>query len=64
MKKQLLLILVIISTNFLFATENKNLEKSLHLIKINSEIEVDGKIDDIWSNADSTIKFFSIRSIL
>ena len=48
MKIQLLLLLVIISTSFLVATENKNLEKSLRLIKINSEIEVDGKIDDVW----------------
>ena len=61
MKKQLLFFLVIIAIHFLFATENKNLEKSLRLIKINSEIEVDGKIDDVWSTADSTTNFFQLE---
>ena len=60
MKKQLLLLLVIISPFLLIATENKNLKKTLRLIKINTEIEVDGRIDDIWSNADSTINFFQL----
>jgi hypothetical protein len=60
MKKQLLLLLFVISPYFLFATENKNLGKVLHLIKIDKEIEVDGKIDNLWSLADSTTKFFQL----
>ena len=61
MKKQLLLLLVIISTSFLVATENKNLEKSLRLIKTNTEIKIDGKVDDVWSFSDSTTNFFQFE---
>ena len=61
MKKPLLIFLVLISTCLLFATENKNLEKALRLIKINTAIVVDGEVDDVWSFADSTVNFFQLE---
>ena len=60
MKKHLLIILVLIFTHLLLATENKNLEKVLRLIKIKTEIVVDGEVDDVWSFADSTVNFFQL----
>ncbi len=58
MQKHLLIFLVLISTCLLLASENKNLGKALRLIKVNTEITVDGKVDEVWSFADSTINFF------
>ena len=60
MQKHLLIFLVLISTCLLLASENKNLEKALRLIKVNTEITVDGKVDEVWSFADSTINFFQL----
>lgn len=61
MKQQLLIILILISSSLLLATGNKNLEKALRLIKINSEIIIDGKIDRAWNYADSTTNFFQFE---
>ncbi|MBP1683546.1 MAG: hypothetical protein H6Q27_1110, partial [Ignavibacteriaceae bacterium] len=61
MKQQLLIILVLISSSILLATGNKNLEKALRLLKINSEIIIDGKIDSAWNYADSTVSFFQFE---
>ena len=61
MNKYLLLLFVLISPNLLLATENKNLGKALRLIKINSEINIDGNIDAEWTYADSTSNFFQLE---
>jgi hypothetical protein len=58
MKKYLLILLMIILPSVVLSTENKNLNKALHLVKINTEIKIDGKIDESWSLADSTSNFF------
>jgi len=60
MNKYLLTIFIITLPLAVFATGNKNLAKSLHLVKINSEIIIDGKIDDAWTLADSTSNFFQL----
>ncbi len=61
MKQSLQIFLVLISSTLLFGTGNKNIEKALRLIKINSEIIIDGKIDNIWNYADSTVSFFQME---
>ena len=61
MKQSLLIFLVLISSIVLSATGNKNIEKALRLLKINSEIIIDGKIDNTWSYADSTVSFFQLE---
>lgn len=61
MDKLILLVLFLFNT-FLFATEgSKNEEKSLMLIKIDKEINVDGIVDDVWIFADSTTNFFQLE---
>lgn len=35
-------------------------EKKLSLLKINEEIKVDGVIEQVWNNADSTDDFFQL----
>jgi hypothetical protein len=45
----------------LLATENKNIEKTLRLIKVDTEIVFDGKIDETWNYADSTATFFQFE---
>jgi hypothetical protein len=60
MKKYLLILLIFVLPAALLATENKNLRKTLRLIKINNEIEIDGRIDDVWGSADSTVSFFQL----
>ncbi|HQI42063.1 MAG TPA: DUF5916 domain-containing protein [Ignavibacteriaceae bacterium] len=58
---KLIPLLVIIFISFLFAAEkNKNLNKSLLLFKTDKEIIIDGKVDEIWSTADSTTNFFQL----
>jgi hypothetical protein len=53
---------VLTFTFFLLATEgSKNEDKSLVLIKIDKEINVDGIVDDIWNYADSTTNFFQLE---
>ena len=55
-------ILFIALTSNLFPTEvSKNLNKSLTLVKINNEINVDGVVDDVWRFADSTTSFFQLE---
>jgi hypothetical protein len=61
MKQRLLIILVLISSSLLPATGNKNLDKALRLLKINSEIIIDGKIENAWNYADSTVNFFQFE---
>ena len=47
---------------FLFATEgSKNENRSLTLVKIDKEINVDVVIDDAWKFADSTTNFFQLE---
>ncbi|HEX9251211.1 MAG TPA: sugar-binding protein, partial [Ignavibacteriaceae bacterium] len=60
MKKNVLVILFLISSNLLFASGNKNLEKAIRLIKTDIEIVIDGKIDEAWNYADSTVNFFQL----
>ncbi|MCZ7609783.1 MAG: carbohydrate binding family 9 domain-containing protein [Ignavibacterium sp.] len=53
--------ILIVFTTFLFATEgSKNENKSLTLIKIDKEINIDGVVDDVWNYADSTTNFFQL----
>ena len=48
-------------TSILFSTEgSKNQNKSLTLIKIDKEINVDGVVDEVWKFADSTTNFFQL----
>ena len=61
MKKLLLLSLFLLTTDIIFSTENRNPNKTLRLIKSYNEIEVDGKVDDIWNLADSTTSFFQLE---
>ena len=61
MKPYLSLCLIIILPSLLLGTENKNLEKALHLIKIEKDVMLDGKIDDVWNFADSTTNFFQLE---
>ncbi|WP_290660851.1 carbohydrate binding family 9 domain-containing protein, partial [Ignavibacterium sp.] len=58
MKKLLMLIAVL--TLFAVASPNKNANKILHLKKINSELKIDGIIDNQWSIADSAYNFFQL----
>ncbi|MFN3872665.1 MAG: DUF5916 domain-containing protein [Ignavibacterium sp.] len=57
--KKLLLLFTILSL-FVFASPNKNANKILRLKKINSEIKIDGVIDNEWSIADSAYNFFQL----
>ncbi len=61
MKKLLLLILILFPLSNLLATENINLGKALLLIKTDIEIDIDGKVDDVWSLADSTVSFSQLE---
>lgn len=59
---KLILIFIIALSTFLFATEgSKNESKSLTLIKIDKDINIDGVVDDEWKFADSTTKFFQLE---
>ena len=59
---KLIPLFVLTFTFFLLATErSKNEEKSLMLIKIDKEINIDGIVDDIWNFADSTTNFFQLE---
>jgi hypothetical protein len=54
--------LFIALTSILFsAEENKSQSKSLTLIKIDKDINVDGVVDDAWQYADSTTNFFQLE---
>ena len=61
MKYRILISLILISSNLLLATGNKNIEKTLRLIRIDTEIIIDGKIDETWNYADSTATFFQLE---
>lgn len=61
MKKHLLILLVLTLPAVIFAEGNKNLQKAIRLIKIEKEIEIDGRIDDVWKLADSTENFFQLE---
>ncbi len=61
MKYRILISLILISSNLLLATGNKNIEKTLRLIKVDTEIVIDGKIDETWNYADSTATFFQLE---
>jgi hypothetical protein len=61
MKKLLLLFLILFTTRLIFSSENQNQEKSLRLIKIDKEIEIDGIVDNVWSTADSIVSFFQLE---
>ncbi len=50
-----ILILIIFSISNFAQTEQS--EKVLHLKKINEEIKIDGKIDDVWMKSDSVSDF-------
>ncbi|MCK9281661.1 MAG: carbohydrate binding family 9 domain-containing protein [Melioribacteraceae bacterium] len=52
------LLLIFISVSFLYAGNNPNAEKVLKLKLTSEKINIDGFIDDTWSNADSTTDFF------
>ena len=56
MKKYLLLFLIPV---FIYAS-NPNEAKKLILNKIDTEIKIDGVIDDAWSSADSVENFFQL----
>ncbi len=59
---KLIPLFIIVFTAFLFATEvSKNENKSLTLIKIDKDINVDGVVDDVWGFADSTTNFFQFE---
>ncbi|MCW8810631.1 MAG: carbohydrate binding family 9 domain-containing protein, partial [Ignavibacteriaceae bacterium] len=56
MKKYLLLFLIPV---FIYSY-NPNEDKKLILKKINVEIKIDGIIENVWSSADSVVKFFQL----
>lgn len=59
---KLILIFIIAFAAILFANEgSKNDNKSLTLIKIDKEINLDGVVDDVWNYADSTTNFFQLE---
>ncbi|MFZ1518390.1 MAG: DUF5916 domain-containing protein [Ignavibacteriaceae bacterium] len=59
---KILLIIFISLTSVLFSNEvNKNLNKSLALIKVDKEVNIDGIVDDVWNYADSTTDFFQLE---
>lgn len=60
MKKYLLLLLVLILSDLILATENKNSRKTVFLLKTDQNIIIDGFIDDAWKNADSVTGFFQL----
>jgi hypothetical protein len=55
--KNYLLLFILINV-IVIASPNKNANKILHLKKINSEIKIDGVIDNLWAMADSAYNFF------
>lgn len=57
MKKFLILILL---TSTALALNNPNSEKKLLLKKITKNIDIDGIIDPVWSQADSAVNFFQL----
>jgi hypothetical protein len=59
---KLIPLFILIITSFLLATEgSKNEDKSMILIKIDKEINIDGVVDEIWGFADSTTTFFQLE---
>ena len=56
MRKYLLLFLIPV---FIYAS-NPNEAKKLILNKIDTEIKIDGVIDEAWSSADSVENFFQL----
>jgi hypothetical protein len=57
MKKYLLLLLPLV---FVYPS-NANNGKKLILKKIDTEIKIDGIIEDVWSSADSVVNFFQLQ---
>ncbi|MFC2084896.1 DUF5916 domain-containing protein [Bacteroidota bacterium] len=57
MVKKILFLFCLFVSTLLFSSTKINNEKIIHLKKIDSEIIIDGKIDQIWQTADSTIGF-------
>ena len=57
MKKILLLFLL----PFVIYPFNPNDDKKLILKKIDTEIKIDGVIDNVWSSADSVVNFFQLQ---
>jgi hypothetical protein len=57
MTKLLLLLFTIVS----IATAANDVKKTLHAHPVSEEVILDGKIDPIWSAADSTIDFFQLE---
>lgn len=55
-----LILLFLITANFIFASENPNDQKILFIKKTNVEIKTDGIIDEVWSIADSADNFFQL----
>ncbi len=55
-----LYLLFLLMVQLIFASENPNQGKVLYLKKVDIEINVDGTIDDIWNEADSTNDFFQL----
>ena len=60
MNKLLPLLIFVLTTSLLATEGSKNLNKSLTLTKINTEIIIDGIVDDAWKFADSTTNFFQL----
>lgn len=58
--KNTLLIFVLALSSVLFASGNKNNSKALILLKTDTKISIDGKIDKAWENADSVTNFFQL----
>lgn len=61
MKNILLLLFFFVTSIMLMANGNKNINKTLKLIKVDNEIAIDGKIDEAWKFADSTTTFFQLE---
>ena len=61
MKLILYLLLLILLSEITLATENKKSSKTIYLKKINTDIVIDGVVDQIWSFADSTENFFQFE---
>ncbi len=57
MKKYLLLLLLPV---FIYPSE-PNGDKKLILKKIDTEIKIDGVIDNVWGSADSVVNFFQLQ---
>lgn len=59
--KNLLIIAAVILFSINSFPSSGNLNKIMTLKKINSEIIIDGAIDDLWKNADSADNFFQLQ---